>query len=345
MKYTNLPQTDVKISKICLGTMTWGQQNTEAEGHQQMSYALDQGVNFFDTAELYSIPPRAETYGSTERIIGSWFQQTGNRDKVILASKVAGPAPFTKHIRTSGFQGSSISEALEASLQRLKTDYIDLYQLHWPERQTNFFGQRGYTHNPQDSWSENFEEVLEALQNLQKQGKIRYIGLSNETPWGAMRYLGASSDKGYPRMATIQNPYSLLNRTFESGLAEIAMREHLKLLAYSPLGFGVLSGKYLNGQKPANSRITIFPHYDRYIKGTAVQATQQYAEVAQKYHIPMAKMALAFVNSRPFLAANIVGATTLEQLKENIESIEVDLSAEIVSEIDKIHEQIPNPAP
>jgi aryl-alcohol dehydrogenase-like predicted oxidoreductase len=345
MKYTNLPLTDLKISKICLGTMTWGQQNTEEEGHQQMSYALDQGVNFFDTAELYSIPPRAETYGSTERIIGSWFQKTGNRHKVVLASKIAGPAPFTKHIRTSGFKEDSISNALEASLQRLKTDYIDLYQLHWPERQTNYFGQRGYKHHPQDSWSDNFEHVLAELQKLQKEGKIRYVGLSNETPWGAMRYLNLSNVNGYPRMSTIQNPYSLLNRTFESGLAEIAMREDLKLLAYSPLGFGVLSGKYLNGQKPVNSRITLFPHYDRYVKGAAVQATEQYAQVAEKYDIPMAKMALAFVNSRPFLASNIIGATTLPQLKENIDSIQVELGEDVIADIDRIHEQIPNPAP
>ena len=345
MQYTNLPQTDVKISKICLGTMTWGQQNTEAEGHQQMDYALDHGINFFDTAELYSIPPRAETYGSTERIIGNWFSQRGNRDQVVLASKIAGPAPFTKHIRTTGFQGQSIRAALEASLTRLKTDYIDLYQLHWPERSTNFFGQRGYTHNQQDQWQDNIEQVLDILQTLQSEGKIRYVGLSNETPWGTMRYLETSKTKGLPRMITIQNPYSLLNRTFESGLAEIAMREDIKLLAYSPLGFGVLSGKYLNGHKPANSRITIFPHYDRYIKGTAVMATERYAQVAQEFGVSMTKMALAFVNTRPFLAANIIGATTMEQLAENIDSINFQLTDEMLSALNAVQEEIPNPAP
>ena len=345
MHYTNLPNTDLKVSKICLGTMTWGQQNTEAEGHQQMDYALDQGVNFFDTAELYSIPPRAETYGSTERIIGSWFKQRGNREKVVLASKIAGPAPFTKHIRTTGFQGNSIVEALEASLKRLQTDYIDLYQLHWPERSTNFFGQRGYTHNDQDLWQDNIEEVLRTLQTLMNQGKIRHIGLSNETPWGTMRYLETSKQQQLPRMITIQNPYSLLNRTFESGLAEVAMRENIKLLAYSPLGFGVLSGKYLNGQMPAKSRITLWPHYDRYIKGTAVQATEKYAAIAQKYGVSMTKMALAFVNTRSFLAANIIGATNLDQLKTNIESIDFELTSEMEQDLNQVQEEIPNPAP
>ncbi len=345
MKYTTLPHTDVKVSKICLGTMTWGQQNSESEGHRQMDFALDQGVNFFDTAELYSIPPKAETYGSTEKIIGSWLKQTGNRHKVVLASKIAGPAPFTKHIRGTGFKGASITEALDASLQRLETDYLDLYQLHWPERKTNFFGQRGYRHDPSDAWEDNIEQVLETLDGLIKAGKIRHVGLSNETPWGVMRYLQESQSRNLPRMVTIQNPYSLLNRSFEGGLAEIALREDIKLLAYSPMAFGTLSGKFLNGQMPPKSRLALFPHYNRYINPNAVKATEQYAALAAKYDIPFAQMSLAFVNTRPFVTSTIVGATNVEQLQENIASIQVDLPDELINALDEVQELVPNPAP
>jgi aryl-alcohol dehydrogenase-like predicted oxidoreductase len=326
--------------------MTWGRQNSEAEGHEQMDYALDQGVNFFDTAELYPIPPKKELYAITEEIIGSWFKKTGNRDKVILASKIAGPAPFTKHIRTTGFTRESILSAVEGSLNRLQTDYIDLYQLHWPERQTNFFGKRGYDADNHDFWEDNIHQVLETLRDLVKEGKIRHVGLSNETPWGTMRYLEESKvHEDLPRMLTIQNPYSLLNRLFEVGLSEVCMRSKIGLLAYSPLSFGVLSGKYLGEIKPRKGRLTLFPHYDRYSGENATKATKQYADLAQEHGLSLAQMALAFVNSRPFLTSNIIGATTMEQLKENIGSIDVKLSTEVLEGIETIHNTYPNPAP
>ena len=344
MKYTTLDYTDLKVSKICLGTMTWGQQNTEQDGHEQMSYALDQGVNFFDTAEMYSIPPKKETYGSTERIIGSWFKKTGARDKIVLASKIAGKSGFTQHIRDTAFSKGALTEAVEGSLSRLGTDYIDLYQLHWPERKTNFFGQRGYDHDSNESWKDNINEILLTLEGLIKSGKIRYVGLSNETPWGVMRYLNESNSNGLPRMATIQNPYSMLNRSFETGLAEMAIRERMRLLAYSPLAFGVLSGKYLNGQ-PTNSRLTLFPHYTRYNNPKVQEATQQYQDLANKHGISLTQMALSFVTSRSFVASNIIGATTIEQLTENISSIAIDLNPDIIESINAIHESIPDPSP
>ncbi len=345
MEYNKLPQTDIEVSKICLGTMTWGQQNTESEGFSQMDYALDQGVNFFDTAELYSIPPGPETYGATETIIGNWFKSRGKRDQVILASKIAGKAPFTRHIRTTGFTSESLHQALNGSLRRLQTDYIDLYQLHWPERTTNFFGKRSYQYHPDEEWQDNIYEVLSTLQGFVKSGKVRHVGLSNETPWGVMRFIQESQNHDLPRPITVQNPYSLLNRTFESGLAEFAMRENIKLLAYSPLGFGTLSGKFLNGNKPANSRITLFPQYTRYISPNAVAATERYAKLAREAEISFAQMSLAFVISRPFVTSTIIGATTMEQLKENLGSMELKLSEELVGEIDQIQESIPNPAP
>jgi len=346
MKYTKLPHTNIEVSKICLGTMTWGKQNTEAEGHQQMDYAFNKGVNFFDVAELYPVPAEAETYGKTEEIIGTWFKKTGNRNNIILASKIAGTGDYTKHIRTTGFSKESIINAVESSLKRLQTDYIDLYQLHWPERKTNFFGQRNYVYDPTDTWEDNFYEILETLNSLVKQGKIRTIGLSNETPWGTMRYLEEAKKKpALPRAITIQNPYSLLCREFETGLSEIAMKENIGLLAYSPLGFGVLSGKYLNGKMPEKARITLFPNFDRYIKGNAVVATEKYYELAKANGLSLAQMALAYVNTRPFLTSNIIGATTMEQLKENIDSISVDLNDTILKGIEEIHNQIPNPAP
>lgn len=346
MEYTNLPHTNIEVSKICLGTMTWGNQNTEAEGHEQMDYALDKGVNFIDTAELYSIPAHPDRKSNTEKIIGTWFKNSGNRDKVILASKIVGKAEFTKFIRTTGFSRESIIEAVEGSLQRLQTDYIDLYQLHWPERSTNFFGQRGYTHNASDHWKDNIHQVLETLRDLIREGKIRHVGLSNENPWGIMRFLEESKvHASLPRMITVQNPYSLLNRQFEVGSAEIAMRENIKLLGYSPLGFGALSGKYLGDRLPENSRLALFPNYNRYIKGNAVIATQKYYELAQANDISLTQMALAFVNTRPFLTSNIIGATTMQQLEENITSIDVKLSEEVLKGIDAIHNEVPNPAP
>ena len=326
--------------------MTWGRQNSEEEGHEQMDYALDQGVNFFDTAELYPIPPKKELYAITEEIIGSWFKKTGNRDKIVLASKIAGPAPFTKHIRSTGFSRDSIIEAVNGSLKRLQTDYIDLYQLHWPERHTNFFGQRGYDAENHDFWEDNIHQVLETLRDLVADGKIRHVGLSNETPWGTMRYLEESKvHEGLPRMLTIQNPYSLLNRLFEVGTSEICMREKMGLLAYSPLGFGVLSGKYLGEVQPRKGRITLFPNYNRYSGETAVEATKRYQELARNHNLSLAQMSLAFVNTRPFVTSNIIGATTMEQLKENIDSINVKLSDEVLEGIEGIHSSIPNPAP
>lgn len=346
MKYTRLPHTKIRISKICLGTMTWGRQNTEDEGHAQMDYALEQGVNFFDTAELYPVPAKKELYAVTEEIIGKWFKKTGNRDKVVLASKIAGTGDYTKFIRTTGFSRESIVQAVEGSLQRLQTDYIDLYQLHWPERNTNFFGRRGYNAEAKDLWDDNIHQVLETLRDLIAEGKIRHVGISNETPWGTMRYLEESKvHASLPRMLTIQNPYSLLNRLFEVGLSEICMREHIGLLPYSPMAFGVLSGKYLGGIKPRKARMTLFPHFDRYMGDTAQQATAKYNQLALDHGLSLAQLALAFVNSRPFVASNIIGATTMEQLKENIDSIDVELSKEVLKGIEAIHNEIPNPAP
>lgn len=346
MKYTRIPHTDIRISKICLGTMTWGRQNNEEEAQEQMDYALDQGVNFFDTAELYPVPAKKELYAVTEELIGNWFKKTGNRDRVVLASKIAGPGQVANHIRSTGFSKEALVSAVEGSLRRLQTDYIDLFQLHWPERNTNYFGQRGYNAHAVDVWDDNIHQVLETLRDLIAEGKIRHVGLSNETPWGTMRYLEESKvHQGLPRMRTIQNPYSLLNRLFEVGLSEISMREQIGLMAYSPLGFGVLSGKYLTEIPPRKARITLFPNYSRYSGETATQATQKYADLAKAHNLSLAQMALAFVNTRPFLTSNIIGATTMEQLKENIASIDVDLSDEVFDGIEEIHNAIPNPAP
>ncbi|SHI69130.1 Predicted oxidoreductase [Arenibacter nanhaiticus] len=346
MIYTQLPHTDIEVSKICLGTMTWGRQNTEEEGHAQMDYALEQGINFFDTAELYPIPAKKELHSVTEEIIGKWFKKNNNRDKIVLGSKIAGRSEVTKFIRTDGFSKTAIIEAVEGSLRRLQTDYIDVYQLHWPERKTNYFGKLGYTYHSSDYWEDNFHQILETLRDLIAEGKIRHVGLSNETPWGAMRFLEESKVHiRLPRMKTIQNPYSLLNRSFEVGLAEISHRENLGLLAYSPLGFGVLSGKYLGGKQPENARVSLFPNYNRYSNEMSVKATQKYYELAQEHNISLSQMALAFVNTRPFVTSNIIGATTMDQLKENIGSIEVTLSDAVLAGIEAIHTEFPNPAP
>ncbi|MBU2995666.1 aldo/keto reductase [Cellulophaga baltica] len=346
MIYTKLPHTDIEVSKICLGTMTWGNQNTEAEGHEQMDYALDQGINFFDTAELYSIPAHPDRKSNTEKIIGTWFEKNKNRDKVVLATKIAGRAEMTKFIRSNGFDREALVNAVNGSLERLKTDYIDLYQLHWPERNTNYFGKRGYKYDASDFWEDNIHQVLETLRNLVAEGKIRKVGLSNETPWGTMRFLEESKvHKTLPRMITIQNSYSLLNRIFEIGLSEISHRENIGLLAYSPLAFGVLSGKYLGDRLPDNSRLKLFPNYNRYKGETATEATQKYYELAQANDLSLAQMSLAFVNQQPFVTSNIIGATTMRQLKENIESIATKLSDEVLAGIERIHNEIPNPAP
>ena len=346
MKYTKLPNTDIKVSKICLGTMTWGKQNTQQEGFEQMDYALEQGVNFFDTAELYAVPATPETYGTTETIIGNWFKKTGNRDKVVLASKIAGPGPYTAHIRKNGLAKEAIIEAVEGSLKRLQTEYIDLYQLHWPERGVNCFGTRDYPYKTSNEEAENHVEILETLDVLIKQGKIRQIGLSNETPWGTMQYLQAAKELNLPRMATIQNSYSLIHRSYEYGMSEVSMRENIGLLAYSPLAQGVLTGKYLRGQKPADARGIIYPNYiTRYQTGASEQAVLKYEEIALKNKLSLTELSLAYINQLPFVTGNIIGASKMSQLKENIGSINIDLSEEILTEIEAVHKLIPNPAP
>lgn len=345
MRYTKLPNTDVTVSKICLGTMTWGNQNTEEEGHEQLDYAIDQGINFIDTAELYPVPATSETQGRTSEILGTWMKKRGRRDDLIIASKIAGPGDYTAHIRTTGFKGDSVRDAVHKELKRLQTDYIDLFQLHWPERNTNTFGQRDYVHNPKDSWEDNIKEVLESLDEMIKEGKIRYAGLSNEKAWGTMRYLEESKKHDLPRMITIQNAYSMLNRTYEGDLAEVSMRENIGLLAYSPMAFGVLSGKYIEGKDAKNSRLNLFPRFSRYSGEESTKATKAYLELAKDHGMSLAKMSLAFVTDRPFVTANIIGATTMEQLRENISSVDVELSRELLNEIDKIHSRIPNPAP
>ena len=343
MEYNKLPGTNIDVSKICLGTMTWGRQNSDSEAYEQMDYSLDHGVNFFDTAELYPVPATPDRYADTERIIGNWFSSRNNREKIILATKIAGPGDYTAHIRKTGFKGSSIEDAVNGSLERLKTDYIDLYQLHWPERMTNFFGKRGFNY-VDDGWEDNFQEILEKLKKIVDQGKIRHIGLSNENPWGFMKFIEYSKI-GLPKMITIQNPYSLLNRLFEIGNAEVCKREETGLLAYSPLGFGVLSGKYRNGKIPDNSRLKLFPNLSRFSNDNCIKAVDMYYQISQKYNMTLAEMSLAFVNDRPFVTSNIIGATSMDQLKENINSVNIKLSDDIISEINKVNEEIPNPAP
>jgi aryl-alcohol dehydrogenase-like predicted oxidoreductase len=347
MQYRKLGNTNINVSVICLGTMTFGEQNNEAEGHEQMDYAFDHGVNFFDTAELYAIPPRAETYGRTEEIIGSWLRKSAKRDQIILASKIAGPGEgWVTHIRNgrSRFDRSNIEAALNASLMRLQTDYIDLYQLHWPERDTNYFGKLGYPRTKPDEFTP-IEETLRVLAEQIAAGKIRTIGLSNETPWGVMRFLQMAEQMNLPRVISVQNPYNLLNRSYEIGLAEIGLREQTGLLAYSPLGFGVLSGKYLNGAQPKGARITLWPDYTRYSNEQAQAATRNYVQLAREHGLEPAQMALAFVNSRPFLTSTIIGATTMAQLASNIGSAALQLPDEVMAGIEAIHVQHPNPSP
>ncbi|MET2986611.1 NADP(H)-dependent aldo-keto reductase [Aureibaculum conchae] len=345
MKYTTLPHTDIKVSKICLGTMTWGEQNTEAEGHEQMDYALEQGVNFFDVAELYPVPARKETYGRTEEIIGTWFNKTGNRDKIVLATKIAGGGDYTAHIRKDGFSKRAISEAIENSLKRLQTDYIDLYQLHWPGRPVNSFGVRDFPYATKTEWKDNFAETLETLNGFIKQGKIKHIGLSNETPWGTMKYLQTAKQLSLPRMITIQNSYSLIHRSYEYGMSEVSLRENIGLLVYSPLAQGVLSGKYLQGNQPEGARGTLYPRFiARYRNEGSEMAVSNYLEIAKKHGLSLTQLSLAFVNQLPFVTTNIIGATKMTQLKENIDSINVELSAEIIDEINAVHGKIPNPA-
>lgn len=346
MLYTSLGNTDIRVSKICLGSMTWGQQNTEQQGHAQLDFAVDRGVNFIDTAEMYSVPSSADTYGATERIIGNWLQQRGGRERLIIATKVAGPcADWMPHIRNARtrLDRSNIEQAIEGSLKRLQTDYIDLYQLHWPDRKTNYFGRLGYQHDPGDSWTP-IEETLAVLGGLVDSGKVRCVGVSNETPWGVMAFLRAAERAGLPRIVSIQNPYSLVNRTFEVGLAEIAIREQVGLLAYSPLAFGVLTGKYLDAS-PAEARLSLFPQFTRYTSPRSAAAARAYVETARSHGLQPAQMALAYVTSRPFVTSNIIGATNLDQLRQNLDSIELRLDEAVLREIEKIHKENPNPAP
>lgn len=346
MKYRPLGHTDIKVSALCLGTMTYGEQNSESEAHAQLDRAVDAGINFIDTAEMYPVPPKGNTQGLTERYIGTWLARQGQRDRLIIATKVTGPADWSSYLRDGNLHLDrvNIEAAVNESLQRLQTDYIDIYQLHWPDRQTNFFGQLGY----QAVESEQMTPILETLQvldDLKKAGKIRHIGVSNETPWGLMRYLHLAQEYDLPRAVSIQNPYNLLNRTFEIGLAEIAHREGCGLLAYSPMAFGVLSGKYRNGQQPKGARLTLFDRFDRYSNPQVQRATDEYVELALQEGLNPAQMALAYVTSRPFVTSNIIGATSLAQLDENLESINTRLSKEVLQGIEAIHTQQPNPAP
>ena len=344
MNYRKLGNTELDVSTISLGTMTWGEQNTQDEGFEQMDYSLDHGINFFDTAELYAVPPKEETYGDTEEIIGNWFQKTKKRDKIILATKVAGPARNYLRGGQNSFVGKNLDDAIEASLKRLKTDYIDLYQLHWPERNVNSFGKLGYEHK-ENKWN-NFEEVLDNLNKHIKNGKIRYVGLSNETPWGAMNYLKLSKDKDLPRMMSIQNPYSLLNRSYEVGLAEVSIREQIGCLAYSPLASGYLSGKYRNGALPKGSRIERdFDFWSRYRKPNTEKAVEEYYKISKKYNLDISQMSIKFCEVQDFMTSVIIGATTMEQLKTNIESVKVKLDKEIIKEINEVQKIYPNPCP
>ena len=346
MNYKKLGNTDLNVSTICLGTMTWGEQNSEKEGFEQMDFAISQGVNFWDTAELYSIPPKENTFGLTEMIIGNWFQKTKKREKIILATKVAGPSRDYIRGGENNFGKKNMTIALNDSLKRLKTDYIDLYQLHWPERKTNMFGRLGYEHDENDNDWNNFEDVLSNLQDFVKEGKVREIGLSNETPWGVTKYLQLSDENNLPRVMSVQNPYNLLNRTYEVGLAEISIREKIGLLAYSPLATGYLTGKYRNQEMPKNSRLDRDGDFwTRYNKPNTTRAVDAYFEIAKKNNISFAQMSLKFCEIQPFVTSVIIGATTMDQLKTNIESVNINLSAKVINEINEIQKVYPNPCP
>lgn len=346
MKYTVLPNTNLKVSTICLGTMTFGNQNTENEAHEQLDYAIAQGINFIDTAEMYPIGGNADIFGSTERYIGTWIKKIGasEREKLVIATKIAGPNRGLDYIRQPlDFSKKSIHEAVELSLKNLQTDYIDLYQMHWPERVMNMFQKRG-VQKLDENWQDNIFEVLTIFDGLIKEGKIKHIGVSNENPWGVMRFLVESEKHGLPRITTIQNPFSLLNRLYEVGLSEMTMRENVGLLAYSPLGFGFLTGKHLNGLAK-NSRLDLFRNFVRYTNENCFKATQLYKELAEKNGLTLTEMAIAFVNQQDFVTSTIIGATTIDQLKENIAAFDVQLNEEVIAEIEKIQELIPNPAP
>ena len=325
--------------------MTWGEQNNEEEAHEQMDYAFEKGVNFIDTAEMYAVPAKAETQGKTEEFIGTWLAKSGKRDDIILASKIAGPSRGFKYMREKlDFSAASLDEALHDSLKRLQTDYLDLYQLHWPERAVNVFGVRDYNHTINARREDNIAAVLDRLENYVKDGKIRHIGLSNETPFGVMRYM-EEHRKGKLKMVSVQNSYNLLQRRDEIGLTEVLQMENIGYLPYSPLAFGVLTGKYLNNNNPSNARVTLYPNYNRYSGDGAMLATEKYNEIALKHGLSLAQMALAFVNQQQFVTSNIIGATSIAQLAENIASVDIALSEEIIGAINTVHQQIPNPAP
>jgi aryl-alcohol dehydrogenase-like predicted oxidoreductase len=327
--------------------MTWGRQNTEVEGHAQMDYALERGVNFWDTAEMYAIPPIEESYGSTEKIIGNWFASRGGREKVVLASKAIGRAPGGFPWVREGnarLDRENLVRAVEDSLTRLKTDYIDIYQFHWPDRTTARFGARGWK-GGDDSEATPIDETLRAADDLVRSGKVRFIGLSNETPWGTMTFLRLADELGLPRIVSVQNAYNLLNRTYEDGLAEVSIQEGAGLLAYSPLGAATLTGKYLDGAIPPGTRRAIDHRKSRYDKVNADPAVRAYLDIAKRHGLDPAHLALAFVNQQPFVTSNIIGATSMEHLKTNIDSIDVKLSDEVLKEIEEVHERLPNPCP
>ena len=345
MERRRLGDSGIEVSHLCLGTMTWGEQNTEAEGHAQMDRALDAGVNFFDTAEMYPVPNRAGTAGRTEEIIGSWFAGRGTRSRVVLATKVSGPGGTAiPRPGASGLDPANVRAAAEASLKRLRTDVIDLYQVHWPARRTNYFGHLGYVHDPAEN-PVPIAETVGALGDLVAEGKVRAIGVSNETPWGLMTWLRAAGEAGLPRVAAIQNPYSLLNRSFEVGLAEIAIREGTGLLAYSPLAFGTLTGKYLGGARPRGARLSLFLGFQRYLSEQAQAATAAYVALAREAGLDPAVMALAYVNRRPFVTASILGATSLDQLQQDLSSADVHLPGDVLERIEAIHRQYTYPSP
>ena len=348
MRYRKLGTTDLEVSVICLGTMTFGEQNTQQDGFNQMDYALERGVNFFDTAELYAVMPSRETYGKTEEIVGNWLKEKNNRDKIIVASKIASKSDGLEWIRkgakTLGFDKKNMNDAIDASLKRLKTDYIDLYQLHWPERKVPKFGQLYYKYDPTDNTWTTIEEVLFNLNELVKLGKVRYVGLSNETPWGMMKFLETAKEKNLPRMMSIQNVYSLVNRVFDIAHSEVSIKEDCGLLAYSPLAGGRLSGKYIGGNIPKNARYTLWPRrFSRHNTERGEKAIDKYVSLANKYGIPPSTFANAFVNGRPFVTSNIIGATTMDQLKENIDSIDIKLTKDMHSDIEDVHLTNPNP--
>lgn len=346
MHYHRIPHSSLEISTLGLGTMTFGEQNSEADAWEQLDYAVSQGINLIDVAEMYPVPPRPETQGLTETYVGNWLSKRGIRDKIVLATKVSGPSRAgDAGIRPDqALDRKNIRSALDASLKRLQTDYIDLYQVHWPQRATNCFGKLGY------SWSDSAPvitilETLEALIEFQRAGKIRYIGVSNETPWGVMRYLNLAEKHDLPRIVSIQNPYSLLNRSFEVGLAEISQYEGVELLAYSCLGFGTLTGKYLNGAKPAGARNTLFSRFTRYSSEQAQQAVAAYVEIARRHSLDPAQMALAFVRQQRFVASTLLGATTLDQLKTNVESLNITLNETVLAELEAVHQRYTYPSP